>query len=514
MDQKEIHDKGFNMRISNYSSDDYSKIKVGAKTLDDAVLDISATTKAMKSIVKREDIINALAQGNISQLRQYSNIFYKISGIYERLCKYLAYLYKYDYYTIPYVIDDKIKQEKILSECNKVFTFLDNSHLRQLFGNCANMVIKDGCYYGYEIDDPEKIILQDLPPSYCRSRYFKDGFPVVEFNMKYFDDTFTDVNYRLRVLKLFPKEFSKGYVMYKEGKLPLDFAGDTNGWYMLDPNRTVKFNFNGCDCPIFASVIPAIIDLTEAQEVDKKKTLQQLLKIIIQKLPIDKNGELIFDVDEAKDLHNNAVAMLKRAIGVDVLTTFADIDVANMSDRNTVTSVDDLSKMERGVFNQAGVANNLFNTDGNVALDRSIANDEASMRDLIYQFEKFINRIITEKYNKKPKKYYFRTKLLETTTYNYKDLAKQYKELTNIGYSKMLPMVALGHTQSEVLATAKFENDILNLVNVFIPPMSTNTMSADAIATLKDKEDNKGGRPELDDSEKSDKTLANRESMS
>jgi len=27
--------------------------------------------------------------------------------------------------------------------------------------------------------------------------------------------------------------------------------------------------------------------------------MQQLLKIIIQKLPLDKNGDLIFDVDEA-----------------------------------------------------------------------------------------------------------------------------------------------------------------------------------------------------------------------
>jgi hypothetical protein len=32
-------------------------------------------------------------------------------------------------------------------------------------------------------------------------------------------------------------------------------------------------------------------------------------------LPIDKNGNLIFDLDEAKDLHNNAVAMMKKAIG-------------------------------------------------------------------------------------------------------------------------------------------------------------------------------------------------------
>jgi len=80
------------------------------------------------------------------------------------------------------------------------------------------------------------------------------------------------------------------------------------------------------------------------------------LKIVIQKLPLDKNGDLIFDVDEAKDIHNNAVAMLKRAVGVDVLTTFADIDVADMRDTNSVTKADDLQKVERTVFNNSGIS--------------------------------------------------------------------------------------------------------------------------------------------------------------
>jgi len=29
----------------------------------------------------------------------------------------------------------------------------------------------------------------------------------------------------------------------------------------------------------------------------------------VQKLPMDKNGDLIFDVDEARDIHNTMVAI-------------------------------------------------------------------------------------------------------------------------------------------------------------------------------------------------------------
>ena len=526
--QDNIHQKGFNMMVAergNYDPGaplDFSKMRVGAKTLDDAVLNVNAFGKINKNLGDRERINRALAEQDYTTLRQISNYYYGISGIYQRLCKYIAFLFRYDWYVIPYFEDEKeTVKKKALQDFAKVLKYLDNSHLRKFFGDKALEVIKNGCYYGYLIPSDDKFTVQDLPASYCRSRFSVNNEPAVEFNMKYFDDTFTDVNYRMRVLKMFPKEFSKGYLMYKEGKLQGDYTGDSAGWYLLDPTSTIKFNFNNSDMPIFASVIPSIIDLNEAREVDKKKTLQQLLKIIIQKLPMDKNGELIFDVDEAKDLHNNAVQMLKRAIGTDVLTTFADVEVANMSDKSTTTTRDELEKVERGVFNESGVSHNVFNTEGNNALNISIANDESSMRNLIYQFEVFLDRAIAA-FNKNSKKYYFRVKILETTSTNYKEISKMYKEQVQIGYSKMLPQIALGHSQSEILAMLTFENKVLNLAEIMVPPMMSSVMSGKNNEKKSDNsgqnnpvetEEKKAGRKEKPDNEKSDKTLANREAL-
>jgi len=103
-------------------------------------------------------------------------------------------------------------------------------------------------------------------------------------------------------------------------------------------------------------------------------------------MPLDKNGDLIFDVDEAQQLHNNAVRMLGKAIGIDVLTTFAEVEVADMADKNTATTIDELEKVERTVYNESGTAQNLFNTDGNIALEKSILDDEANMYNLLLQF--------------------------------------------------------------------------------------------------------------------------------
>ena len=89
----------------------------------------------------------------------------------------------------------------------------------------------------------------------------------------------------------------------------------------------------------------------------------------------------------------------------------------------------------------------------------------------------------------------------------------------------MLPQIALGLAQSTILANAFFENDLLNLVTVFVPPLTANTMNADALAqqqtgrrrtglTMKTEGEDgaTSGRPELPDEEKSTKTLQNLES--
>jgi hypothetical protein len=89
--------------------------------------------------------------------------------------------------------------------------------------------------------------------------------------MKYFDDYFRDVDYRMRVLNLFPKEFKKGYMLYKANKLKPDFAGDKNGWYLLDGDAAFKFNIADNDLPLMLAVIPALIDLDNAQDLDRQR---------------------------------------------------------------------------------------------------------------------------------------------------------------------------------------------------------------------------------------------------
>ena len=456
-------------------------------------------------------------------MREISDFFYKISGIYARIIRYMAFMYRYDQMVTPYVNEESIKKEKMLKGFQQCLNTLDNFQVKKVLGEIAKDVLLQGAYYGYKVETANGVVLQQLPVNYCRSRFNYGNKPAVEFNMRFFDEQFRDTVQKMKILKMFPDEFQKGYILYKKGKLPPEFVGDTGGQYLLDPKMTVKFTANGEDYPAFISVIPLILDLDEAQDLDRKKTLQRLCKILIQKMPLDKNGELIFDVGEAQQLHNNAVQMLTRAIGVDVLTTFADVDVESLMDNQATTQTDDLIRVERQLYNEAGISQMQFNTDGNIALEKSILNDEATLYNMLLQFENFLNELI-EKHNI-GKKVVYRVQLLTTTIYNYKDMAKLYKEQMQVGFSKMLAQIALGQSQSSILANAYFENDILDLVNVFIPPLMSSTMNENilnrvregggkgAVGTKSNGEPQEtAGRKELADDQKSEKTIKNIES--
>ena len=210
--------------------------------------------------------------------------------------------------------------------------------------------------------------------------------------------------------------------------------------------------------------------------------------------------------------HNMAVDMLGDAVGVDVLSTLADVDVADMSDKGNVSSVDQLEKVERTVYNEAGVSQMQFNSEGSVALERSISNDEGSLTDLIQQFEEYL---------------IYRVNILPTTVYNYKDMASTYREQTMLGYSKLLTQVALGMPQTVVMSAAMFENQMLKLDEVFIPPQMSSTMSGNDSEGEDNNKDSdttqsgdtgnvqphdEGGRPEVDTVEKSETTVETEES--
>lgn len=270
-----IHSKGFGMYDTRTT--EYGKIKVNTKTLDDAILNLGSIQNATLGWINKGIVYRALLDNDIAKLREISDYFYRTSGIYQRVCNYFATMYRYDWYVVPQVFED-CKSEKVLKEFHNILNYLDNSHLAKVCADIALGVIKNGAYYGYVVDSNEGVFLQELPVNYCRARYNVGNFPAVEFNMKFFDVAFPDTAYRMKVLNMFPDEFKKGYAAYRKNKLQVEWFDKEVGWWLLDPEKTIKFSFNNggngaADIPFFINAIPAILDLDAAQDLDRRKQM-------------------------------------------------------------------------------------------------------------------------------------------------------------------------------------------------------------------------------------------------
>ena len=158
-----IHAKGFDMhRNSNeYYSDtiptEYKKIKVGVKNLDDAILNLGSIKSSLprNGYANKAVIMSALADNNLEDLRNISNFYYNLSGIYQRICNYFAFLYRYDWYVVPESVGEDVKEDKVLKDFAKVLNYLDNSNVRKICGDIALSVIKEGAYYGYIVPSAE-----------------------------------------------------------------------------------------------------------------------------------------------------------------------------------------------------------------------------------------------------------------------------------------------------------------------------------------------------------------------
>jgi hypothetical protein len=77
----------------------------------------------------------------------------------------------------------------------------------------------------------------------------------------------------------------------------------------------------------------------------------------------------------------------------------------------------------------------------------------------------------------------------------------------------MLPQIALGHSQSSIINTAYFENEVLHLSEIMIPPLMSSTLNGEDIlgkknqtsstktqkTTGNDSSEKQAGRPEKPD---------------
>lgn len=461
-----------------------------------------------------EEIEAIIRSGDIEAARTLSRYYYRTNSNYRNNIDFLASLPLYDTVVIPVSEREHGSKTQIIKTFENACTFIENLNVPVTFNHVTKEWLKNGVYYGILRIDGLHAVIQDLPLEYCRTR-FKDfnGFNILEFNVNYFVQIH-DEKLRQEALETFPVEIQKHWDLYNRHII-------NDPWALLPGGSGgVCFEFTDDPSPLLLASIPNLKKLDDAIKREEKRDENELFKLLIQKMPIDNDGELVFQLDEINDIHESVAAMLKDIDTVDVLTTFGDTDLESLQETSAASqSADRVDKYTKNAWNALGRSSIMFNAEGSASLAYAIKKDESLMISYLNVYEAWLKFHLNDQFARNGVSFDF--EILPTTVFNRTDLQQAYFRGAQYGYSKMFAGVAMGIKQRDQISLMEFENDFLEMADKMRPLQSSYTTSGNSqeknstsgqktnVSVKTQDLDSTGGRPELPDEQKSEKTQAN-----
>ena len=454
-----------------------------------------------------EQVKRIIESGSLVEQQRLSRNYFNKDGYYKQLILYYATLLKYTGLLIPNPIAGKnLSTSHIQKRYFQAMDYVDKINLSTVLVEWAQKALTDGCFYGIvSKSDKTHFAVLSLPSAYCQTR-FKDlsGNDLIEFDVSYFR-TISDEEDRKAALAAYPKIVAQAYNKWDKGKL-------SNKWVIIPADVGVCFPMLD-GRPFFLSVIPATISYDEAVETEKEREKEEIKKILVQKIPHLNDGRLLFEPDEAEEMHRGAVGMVRKNTNTTVLTTYADVDsiASRGSTENGATNA--LEAMKQNIYSQAGVSGEIFAATGGNTTETSIKYDTAIMMYLANKFARFITNIVNENFANS--NISFKYTILPITHQNEAKYIDSCYKLATAGYSLALPALAQGFSQRDLVNLKDLENDVLKLGEKLIPPKTSFNSSGDegGAGGMTGEGGAEGGRPPKSADDKKDQTIKNEESI-
>lgn len=450
----------------------------------------------------RKEIEDIMTNGSEITKRELSRNYFYSDGFYRRIIIYYATLLKFSGLLIPNLAPqlNGVYDNKAMNRYYNALDFIEQNNLPTLFTNFTTRALVDGAYYGAILSaDKNNLVVVDLPADYCRSR-FKDlnGNDIVEFDLRYFNKL-SDDETRNGVLASYPEVITKAYRKLSRGKR-------SSNWVMLPSDVGICFTPFDEVAPLFLSTVLASLDFDDTVATEKERDKEEIKKIIIQQIPHNNENQLLFEPEEAVEIHAGTVEMMKNNENVSVLTTYADVEVAS-SKTSTDNVANSIEKMTNNIYNEAGVSGQLFGANSSMSIELSIENDAAMIMSLFgNRYASFITGIVNKLFGKGNMS--FKYVILPITYYNSEKYTDSAFKLASSGYSYLLPAIGSGLSQRDIINIKDLENNVLDLTNRLKPLQSGFTQAGDSDAPT-----DEGGRPTMEDKDKNPSTIRKEESL-
>ena len=462
-----------------------------------------------------DEVKRIIESGSLVEQQRLSRNYFNKEGYYKQLVLYYATLLKYTGLLIPNPsLGKNLSTSHIQKKYFQAMDYVDKMNLETIFVDWAQKVLVDGCYYGVisKVDKTHFAVLA-LPTAYCQTR-FKDvaGNDLVEFDLSYFN-TITNEDDRKAALAAYPKYIASAYKKWNSGKTRMD------KWIIV-PSE-VGFCFPMLDGrPFFLPVIPSTIKYGTAVETELEREKEEIRKILVQQIPHLNDGRLLFEPDEAEEMHRGAVGMVRNNDNTTVLTTYGNVSTVEARGSSENGAKNALETMKQNIYSQAGVSGEIFAATGGNTTETSIKYDTAIMMYIANKFARFVTNIVNDNFANS--NISFKYTILPITHQNEAKYIDSSFKLSSTGYSLLVPALAQGFSQKDLVNLKVLENDVLKLHEKLIPPSNTFTGGGD-----KEKEEgeeastnpmtgnggDEGGRPSKETEDKKDQTIRNEESV-
>ncbi|NBI28607.1 hypothetical protein [Chengkuizengella marina] len=255
---------------------------------------------------------------NAKQLRETSDYLYSTNGIYRRLVDTIKNLASNEHVILPHIKNkEKFDEEKFKEKQSSVSNYLWNCNFEITLEDIFFKLVKYGRYSAYDRGS----YIQPLPLDYTRIIGISfDGNPIIQFDFRYFDK-FQNIRERNMQLNGFDSVFKSLYMDYKR-KIdnPNELISDELNWRTLpsDKTYTLKIGSNLESKEGIGMLFGSIDDILfydEIRELDRAIISSQKRKIVVQQLPVDKDGNSILGEEEINLSHNNLKKLLPPNVG-------------------------------------------------------------------------------------------------------------------------------------------------------------------------------------------------------
>ena len=502
--------------ITRTSEDDYSLAreksqKISFQKIQEILQRNVAKTVSKTYVQYNRETLDTYAQSplnNIDNIREVSRFLTRVSMLYKQMISYFSTMPLYTYNITP--LFDKVytgdyNADKLLSNYEKSLKIFHHFNLPKELQNIVSNVIRDGMYVGFMYNsEDDGIFLMPLDVQYCRI-YGKtpEGEWIVYFDAAYFDKS-NNKDYVLGVnndgIGTWDPCFVDGYNQYKSG-------GRDYEWFRLTPENTMCIIASTDDefyvpLPYFFPIFKSLLQILDTEALVASKEELQNYKLILNKIPMMKDGDRVDDFALSLELVNQFDAIIRELLPDLVgwgTTPYENTQVIDFEKSTSSSDTDTLNKAMNNLFANAGI-NKLIVSSGDSSnangIKYSNANDLGKISVYIRRIESWLNYWIKNNISDA-----LHLQIFDETQYNKTDFINEKKEAATLGGSKMDYLCSLGDTPYVAYNKLKFETLSLGLSNIMIPLQSSYTQSSE------------GGRPvEQDESKLSDEGQATRNS--